>query len=207
VSANRYLIGAQALAAPQVEHVDEEPSDDELASRAVVEIEAAIERQLPKPRYLPSELEGVSDEAWTQWVQAMQCTEPTTVSESGALGMFGIKPRRLADLGLMKDVEATNAPKTRRMGWRGQWVPPMTQDAFLGNLSIQYRVLVASTKLYAAGIEDGSIACPEGCEDMTLSGALALLHRCGPKALERWADVSSRKPSTVDLFERTNDRF
>ena len=44
-------------------------------------------------------------------------------------------------------------------------------------------------------------------ENITLSGALAILHRCGPNGLKSWSDESARFPMTVALFERTNGIF
>ncbi len=160
----------------------------------------------PARTLLRSELDDVADDEWTQWVTAMKVADPTTVADNGALGMFAMKPRRLEDLGLMTNV----APSTRKkgaMGWQGEWIAPMTQDAFLGNASIQYRVLAASTKLYADAIAAGDLVAPDCDEEITLSGALALLHRCGPRGLEQWADATKRLPATLELFQRTNGVF
>jgi hypothetical protein len=168
------------------------------------EDEEADENANPPPSYLPSELDEVSDEEWTRWVSAMKVADLTTVSDNGSLGMFAMKPRRLADLGLMSNVVKT--PRKKGATWDGDWVPPMTQDHFLGNASIQYRVLAASTRLYSDALADGTIAIPPGL-DISLSGALALLHRCGPQALANWVDGDKRLPASVALLEKANELF
>lgn len=202
MSANRYLLGAHVLGGSPAEGALI-PTDDALAEQAAQEVNAVL-AQHATPAVLPSEIEDVSDEDWTKWVQAMKVGEPTTITDSGALGLFGIKPRRLEDLGLMKNVEPFN--ERRRMKWDGDWVPPMTREAFLGNPSIQYRLLAISTRLYCQALADGEIRWPNS-DDVTLSGALALLNKCGPRVLEDWADASRRKPSTEELFKATNGLF
>jgi hypothetical protein len=166
-------------------------------------------------RSLKSELEGVSDEAWTKFALAMKTAEPGTVSKSNAYGMFAIKPRRLADLGLIKNV--TNVNTSREVGgqmlWVGEWVPgdgavPLTEEVFLKNPKLQYRAFVASMKRYVQGLRDGSIVKPDGGhpKGMTLSGILAILHKCGPKGLKTW-NTSERFETTTQLFEAANGIF
>ncbi len=218
MSVNRYLLGAYVLGGLGAE----EPTAEALQLRAASEIEAVLAQQMEAPpssnaplpveahaRVLQSELPGVPDEAWTAWVLAMKIAEPTTTADSGALGMWAMKPRRLADLGFMKNVRAEPQRKNGLLKWDGQWTAPLTKDAFLSSPSIQYRILTASTKLYADGIADGSIACPDeiGDEGVTLSGALALLQKFGPHGLERWTDVEDRKPQTIQLFKHANGLF
>lgn len=212
---NRYLVGAFVQAghfSPEAEAPVsvEEDMETPIPRESVTGDDTASPTALPTRRLLPSELEGVDDEAWTTWVLAMKVAEPTDVADSGALGMFAIKPRRLADLGLMKNVSHSNPRKTGQLQWSGEWADPrLTRDVFLSSPTIQYRAFVASTRFYATGIEDGSISCPDVLADdgVTLSGALALLHKCGPRALEQWSNVKSRKPGTIELFGVTNGLF
>ncbi len=202
---NRYLRGAHVLGTYAEEADDlSQLSEGELVRRAVREVGEALAP--PIAQVFPTEIDGVSDEDWTAWVLAMKVAEPTTVSDAGALGMFGVKPRRLEDLGLMKNVEAVNARKKKKMAWAGDWVEPLSQEAFLASPSIQYRVLVASTKLYAHALADGSIPWVDDGVT-TLSGALALLNRCGPQVLSNWSDVESRHEATIKIYEATNELF
>jgi hypothetical protein len=217
MSVNRYLLGAYVLGGLGE---DVEPTEEALQLRAAGEIDAVLAQQMEASpnalgpseahdRVLPSELPGVSDEAWTAWVLAMKVAEPTTTANNGALGMWAMKPRRLADLGFMTNVSAEPQRKNGLLKWDGEWTAPLTKDAFLSSPSIQYRILTASTKLYADGIADGSIVCPDeiGDEGVTLSGALALLQKFGPHGLERWTDVEDRKPQTIELFKHANGLF
>ncbi len=211
MNVNRYLVGAYVLGGL----TEQVPTDEALQLRAADEIEAALVQHEPAdgavaaPSILPSELAGVPCEAWTAWVLAMKVAEPTATADNGALGMWAMKPRRLADLGFMKNVRSEPQRKTGLLRWGGEWTPPLTQDAFLSNPSVQYKIFVASMKLYATGIADGSIACPDeiGDQGVTLSGALALLHKFGPHGLTRWTDVEDRKSQTIQLFEAANGLF
>lgn len=153
-------------------------------------------------KLLSSILPGVSDEDWTEFVSAMATAELGKVSPSNALGMFEMMPRRLADLGLVEGIARTKSPAGKTI-WVAVFAPPLTCDTFLRSLSIQYRVFCKSILDYFRRLESGEI---EMLEDVSLSGALALLHRCGPSGLKTWAS-SERFPSTVATFQRANGVF
>lgn len=192
-----YLRGVDALAGRTDVVFEEE--DDELAEVAA-ELEAAERPRLVAPvrRVLRSELAGIEDDAWTDFVLAMKTQELGAVSASNELGMFGLRPRRLADLGLMRNLKGVRSP-TERMIWIGEWVPPLSEAKFLADPRLQYRAFCESMKRYAAGMG----AIPDG---LSLSGALAVLHRCGPGGLETWSR-EERFPSTEALVEKTNGIF
>lgn len=160
------------------------------------------------PRFLKSELEGATDAQWTEFVLAMKTQDPGAVSASNELGMFALKARRLADLGLLTNLTNARSPMGR-MVWVGQWKAPLTQEKFLGSPKAQYAAFCTSMKRYIAGLKDGSVQMPDDGlpEDLTLSGVLAVLHRCGPSGLRTWNDVDDRFPATVALVERTNGIF
>ena len=217
---NRYLDGAHALSALESLrfYEDEGLPDDpnEVADLVVSELEESPPFVPPpevKPyggRVIQSALENVSDRAWTDFVLAMKIAEPSAVSSSNALGMFELKPRRLADLGLVKNVAAvtTRSPheSSRRMLWAGEWVSPMTQDKFLASPRAQYAVFAESMKRYVDAIDKGEIEVPVETEELTLSAGLAVLHRGGPHGLVSWSQ-GERFPLTVALVERTNELF
>lgn len=230
---NPYVLGALALAGKHTIG-DEGLTEDEQAAKQIArEVDVAVQQMTsvpnsdggrtvdgggapgehapppppPRParRLLPSPLEGVSDEAWTKWVAAMRVGDAGTVSDTSKLGLFGFKVQRLADLGFVENVQPTNARKTGHMAWTCDWKEPLTQAAFLSSQRLQYGALVNSTRLYALAIADGEVEVPES--DLTLSGALALLHKCGPRGLAQWQDEDSRRPTTVKLLEATNGLF
>lgn len=131
---------------------------------------------------LASPISGVNDADWTQFVGAMIVQDPGVVSESNGLGMFDMKPRRLADLGYVKKL--SRGDRQGRQVWLGAFVPPWTPERFLGNQPEQYTAFSRSMVDYATRIREGKLACPDG---VTLSGALAILHRAGPKGLDSWS--------------------
>lgn len=221
-----YLLGIDAVSQAAVaESVSEDDESEVLARRAVAEIEAATravpssgspalrpfdpgDRLVPQaPRVLKSEIDGVSDEAWTEFARALKTAEPGAVSASNALGMFELRPRRLADLGIMRNVSMVRSP-TKRMVWVGEFVKG-TQKQFLASPKAQYEAFAKSMGLYVDGLRDGSIARPDGGvpDGMTLSGVLGILHRCGPSGLKNWNDEDKRFDETIALFQRTNGIF
>ena len=149
--------------------------------------------------FLKSELSLVSDEAWTRFVLALKTAKPSSVSASNALGMFEMRPRRLGDLGILRNVRCSLSPN-HRLVWIGDFVPPLTEKSFLASPEIQYKAFSESMRRYL-------MMLPILQEGMTLSGALAILHRCGPTGLDKWKTESERFPETISLYEKANGLF
>lgn len=191
----------------EAEQVVAEAEAGELLPRvgASVLADAAVR---PLPRVLKSELPNVSDQAWTRFVFAMKVAQPGAISASNALGMFELKARRLADLGLVRDIKRARSPLGRLM-WVGEFTAPLTQREFLNRPELQYKAFVDSMRAYVNGLRDATVPRPNGGfpADMTLSGALAVLHRGGPGALRDWNNEDDRFEDTVALFDRTNGIF
>lgn len=209
--ASAYLQGIDivtGVSTPAVDELLEETDAQATGLRAVQELEAARAlhpftlQAAPPPRLLKSELRGVSDVAWTEFVRVMKRSSPNAVSASHSLGMFEMKLRRLADLGLIKNVQTQ---RTSRTAWVGEWVAPMSEKAFLASPTAQYKVFQRSMEDYVERIRSGQIEMVD--PDMTLSGALAVLHRCGPSGLVSWQDEERRFPETVALYEAANGLF
>ena len=158
---------------------------------------------------LASELPGVSDEDWTKFVYAMRSAPVGAVSPSNGLGMFSLKPRRLEDLGLVMNLSSTRDPKTKRMIYVCDFIPPLTAKRFLSDPALQYKTFVRSMRDYASKLGEESVPKPDGGfpDDMSMSGALAILHRCGPSGLKTWNDADRRFEDTVTLYEKTNGVF
>lgn len=108
---------------------------------------------------LPSPFDGVSDEAWTKFLGALSTDaagKPRPLDflgPTGAVGMYAIPARRLADLGI-----------------KGDAVVRLRRDPHA-----QRNALVESLIRYLK-----ALSVPEG---MTRSGALAILHCAGPNGL------------------------
>lgn len=159
---------------------------------------------------IKSEIPGVDDACWTQFVAGMITSKLTSVSDSNALGMFEMMPRRLADLGIVeklvrtrKEVTADDGAKRYRTIWVAVFVPPLTCEKFLKSPSEQCDAFNRSMKDYAAKIASGEIEKPEV---MSLSGALAILHRCGPQGLKTW-ESGERFPTTQAAYDRVAGVF
>ena len=147
---------------------------------------------------LPSPIAGVSKEAWTAFMFSQRTQKLSAVSKSNALGCFELKPRRLADLGIIGQTYYLKGP-AGNMVWTGDFIAPLTPEIFLKSAKHQYIAFADSMKEYAKKLD--GVSLPEG---MSLSGALALLHRCGPSGLK---NLSDRFPDTQAAFDRANGIF
>lgn len=148
---------------------------------------------------LKSPLPKVSDHQWTAFTRVMMTARAGEVSKSNALGSFEFTSRRLADLKLVENLKHTKSKKSGRTIWKATFVKPLTAEAFLKNLSLQYRVFMTSMADYHSKISSNTVKIPQG---MSLSGALAILHRAGPSGLK-----GPMFTATKELFDRTDGIF
>lgn len=166
------------------------------------------------PFVLPSAIPGAADEAWTRFAiearrerlkdGALVDRDPRAVSNGNGFGMFAIPIRRLADRGLVGEPTQTRDPETGRMVWVADFVPPLTARRFLADPGLQYRTFSESMRDYADAIENRETHA--SLDGMSISGKLAVLHRCGPSGLATWAR-GQRFERTVEFYERTNGIF
>jgi hypothetical protein len=238
VSKDAYLVGTLVLGSSQGFAYDDVDESDEDAATEQALVEAVAQAAMtPVPnvdggrtvdgggppqvfsppiqaqpaKVLPSPIDGISNEDWTSFVLAMRTASLGAVSASNSLGMFEMRPRRLADIGL---IDANTLTGTRaasgRLVWVGEWVKPLSQRVFLETPALQYKAFAASIVKYIDGLRDGEIQQPaEGVDDdMSLSGALAILHRCGPNGLVSWGrDTGARFNDTIELYSKANEIF
>lgn len=199
-----YLDGIDAVVAVNDKDVADFFAEEPEAPEEVVERALADVQHTPS-HLLKSELASVSDENWTRFVLAMKTAAVDSVSGSHALGAWEMRPKRLADLGLMENLRYSRTA-LGRMACDGDFKPPLTRKKFLENPGVQYRVFATSMRRYVDGLTDGTISEGTPPPDMTLSGALAILHRCGPSGLVKWSE-EARFSDTVDLYNRVNGLF
>lgn len=204
----RNLVGLDALlgvALPQLKQLDPVREVERAVEVAENEERRALD-VIPAPRrLLKSEIVGIDDEPWTDFVFAMRTAQPGAISASNALGMFEMKPRRLCDLGVMRDPRCTRSP-SGRLVWVGDFVEPMTQREFLKSPSAQYQAFSDSMRSYVVGLAGDALPRPEKkLAETSLSGALAILHRSGPSGLKSWE--TNQFPDTLALYERANGIF
>lgn len=156
---------------------------------------------------IPSPIDGVNADAWSRFVRALAtkvvngvpaARDLREVSPSGGLGWFEMRPRRLADLGLVTNLRRSTTPGGRQV-WEGDFVLPLTRKRFLDNPVVQYNALVRSVTDHLAHVGD----LPAG---VSMSGALAILHRAGPGALRTWPS-GKQFDDTLHLFHHANQIF
>lgn len=163
---------------------------------------------------LRSQLHGVADETWRKFVHALTiCDEQgadgqlrntprgfDARSYAGGYGCFDLRPKRLADLGLMRNVHTELL--SGRVICVGDFIAPMTERKFLSSPLAQYNTLLESLRRYDAKLLD---VAQNAAQNITRSGSLALLHRLGPNAISKW--LSHQERSTLALYNRTNGLF
>jgi len=147
----------------------------------------------------PSPLPEVSAEAWQRFCTALEVQKPGAISPSGGYGAYDLRPARLVELGY-----AERGPQVRRGARFVQtctFLPPWTEEKFLGSYLAQLAALRQSMKRYGEDLARGKIERPQG---MSLAGALSILHRGGRGALKGWPEIFS---DTRQLYEQAKGMF
>jgi hypothetical protein len=148
--------------------------------------------------WMESPLPSVSGEAWTKFIRSMIVQPLDAVSPSNALGLFAMTPRRLADFGIV--IRLQRSKKGKRTIWAARFPVPGADQKFLTSAGTQYRAFFSSMADYAEKIKSTEILMDP---NMSLSGALAILHRAGAHGLFSWRKF----PDTVALYERVAGIF
>jgi hypothetical protein len=152
---------------------------------------------MPAVRFAESSpIEVVSVSAWRHFVDELAVQPFNAVSRHGGLGAYDIRPRRL--------VEIERATNFRRVDGRQEcdFILPWTEKRFLADAIAQYAVLVKSMRLYYDALGKGEIVRPK---DMSLSGALVVLHAGGYGAIGEWPNFSFK--GTKKLYEAAKGIF
>jgi hypothetical protein len=161
-------------------------------------VSAAALRFVAGPK---SPLPGVTDAQWFRLTAALEVQPIGAVSDSGGLGAYDIRPRRLVELKLATKLRYVQAPS-------GRWihvcsfVPPMTGERFLSDLSVQSDVLSRSISVYYSALMGGELTRPS--EECSVAGALSILHRGGTGALKAFPDLFD---DTRSLYSAAKEIF
>lgn len=162
-----------------------------------------LEAEIPQhSRYLsplPSPLLSVSALAWERFAAALEVQPPRAISASGGFGAFDLRPRRLVELGYAQS--APPVRKGRRLIQVCTFLAPWTEQRFLRSTLAQVRALGLSMKLYQEDLTAGTLQRPA---NLSLAGALAILHRGGRGALAGWPMLFD---DTRALYERAKGAF
>jgi hypothetical protein len=158
----------------------------------------------------PSPWKDVPPPAWTAFVKAMGDKKAKAVDDRYRLGIFGIGARRLVDLGLMKNPKKGEYKGAKGV-WVAEWLPPHSEEKFLGSPEAQYRAFVASMIAYRRAINQqfaGKPApAPVGGKRVSLSGLLAVAHHAGMGGLGKWLSDERRVPATTEAFTKATEIF
>ena len=136
---------------------------------------------------LSSPLPGVSNEAWAKFVRLLETQDVRSKSASGGFGAYDMRPKRLAELGIVR-LTGLGRNHANRQHYECEFIAPWNRDKFLSDPRLQYRVLVMSMERYAEDIRVGKVTKPA---DISLSGALAILHRGMTGALKSYPNLFS----------------
>jgi hypothetical protein len=143
-----------------------------------------------------SPLLGAVDAEWDKFVRLCSTCPIKNQSISGGVGSFDIRPRRLGELGVMTGMHRGEGGK-----WEGEFAAPYTAASFTLP-SKQLEVFSLSMKKYEDDLRAGRLQKPK---NVSLSGALAILHCGGEGALSSWPQNAFK--STTELFTKVNGIF
>jgi hypothetical protein len=157
---------------------------------------------MPRARFssIPSPLKSATAAAWERLCCALEMQHLEEVSESGGLGMYDMRPRRLVELGYAHDLKTTRTAKGRQIHVC-EFILPWTQTRFLSNPLAQRTALSQSMRVYEGEILSGKIVKPK---DASISATLVILHRGGRGALKAWPEMFDE---TKALYERARGLF
>jgi hypothetical protein len=155
-----------------------------------------------------SPLQGVSRHCWLRYTIIMARRPKNWQSPRGRLGMFDMDARRLADVKLMEAPHKTTIGRETGV-WTGEWKRPLTQDAYLKSLPLQYasfkRSMVALTPKVSGFV--GAVVDGKKC---SLSGLLGVGHLAGDAGVESWVKdkaIREKFKKTTDAFNLVNGVF
>lgn len=151
-------------------------------------------------------LHGITVDVWRTFTHALTIDDEEGPNKgqprpfnartlAGGYGCFDMRPRRLADLGYMRNIR--RGTLAGRVVTVGDFIPSvMTEAKFLFDPDAQHDALLESLRRY------DRLAMVAGA---SRSGSLALYHRLGPDAPQKW--LAHQEPSTLSLYRRTNNLF
>lgn len=169
---------------------------------------------LGKPRrplsMLPAEspLAGIPRSSWHEFVRVMIVAPAGARSSRGRLGLFGLTPRHLADIGLMSGLRKV-AVGSELGVWVGEWRPPLDEANFLASVPAQYAAFARTMREVRKAAEPHVGADVDGVL-ATLSGLLAVGYSAGARGVVGWVkDPDTRKKfkSTTIAFRKANAIF
>lgn len=156
-----------------------------------------------------SPIPEASDATWTRYMEVIAGgTASNAVSPGGDLGLFGLSLPRLADLGYVTHVRRDAAGK-----WAADWVAPLTQENFLGDVKVQYEAFVKATLADRKAIvarHREAVGRTLAKKVVTLSGLLAAVHQAGLGGLGKWLASGAdrvRFPRSTNAFLKGNGIF
>lgn len=145
-------------------------------------------------------LPGIPPAAWRRLVDALEVQPVASVSASGGLGAYDLRPRRLVELGYASGLRYCRTAAGRQVH-ACEFARPWTEARFLSDPVAQYAALSRSLSLYFGALMNGELRRPAG---VSLSGALAILHVGGRGALDGWPKLFD---GTRVRYEAARDIF
>lgn len=149
---------------------------------------------------LISPLEGVSNSAWERFVKTLEVQLSSATSESGGFGAYSMRPQRLIELGYAQKLPPTRTAAGRQIQ-ECEFVLPWTKKRFCTDALVQFEAFSKSNVVYYRALMNGELKKPK---EVSLSGALAILHKGGEGALRAWPKLFT---DTRDFYERAKGIF
>lgn len=185
---------------------------DEIDKETEQDIAEAVEDTSKSlPNSFTSVIPGVDDAKWTAYVKKQKQGRLNGITKSNSLGLFLMGYRMLQDLGYTRN--SKKVTKTidgvSRTVWEGEFIPPLTLDAFLSNAMLQYEAFAKMSASQSATIKQRYGSVISGSKGaITLSGLLNVAKVAGMGGLDAWLkEPAKRKADTTAEFNAFNGMF
>lgn len=155
-----------------------------------------------------SPIKGIVLVRWLRFTSTMARRPRNFESPRGRLGAFDMDARRLSDVGLAENPRKTIVGSETGV-WAADWKKPLSKDAFLGSLPIQYEAFKRSMIQMTPAVVGFVGSEVDGCK-CSLSGLLGVGHMAGVAGVASWVkspETRKKFANTTETFQITNGIF
>lgn len=196
---------AKALRARAAEKLPAPKPRADAAGLALPRNREPVRIEVPPKDVIP----GVPHDRWMIFEKSMIKQGSAEIDSSGRLGMFGMSPKRLVDLGLV--VDTAKGPNGK---WAvGKWSEGWSSEKFLGDPKVQQKAFRRSMREYTrtiGALYKEALGKSVHGKPVTCSGLLSVAHMAGGRGLGSWLSnktVREKFPQTTKVFLNATGMF
>ena len=155
-----------------------------------------------------SPIRGIILVRWTRFTRTMGRRPRNYESPRGRLGAFDMDARRLSDVDFAENPHKVIVGSETGV-WAADFKKPLTKDAFLGSLPLQYEAFKRSMVQMTPAVVGFVGTEVDGCK-CSLSGLLGVGHMAGVAGVASWVkspEIRKKFKNTTEMFQATNGIF